>query len=63
MADHAIYIRPEPFGCGYDIVIEPPILHARYNAERGTVKAARRYADSIRIVTGFKVVDETGEPR
>ena len=57
---HAIIIRPEAFGCGFDVVIEPPIAFARYDQERPSVAAARRYAESLKVVTGFPIREETG---
>jgi hypothetical protein len=60
VAEHIIYIRPEAFGAGFDITVEPPAPWADFNRERPTLKAARRYAGSLRTVHGWRVKDETG---
>jgi hypothetical protein len=58
-----IVIRSEAFGCGYDIVIEPPAAWAHYDQERPTIRAARRYAESLKIVNpSWKIDDQSGEP-
>ena len=63
MADsHVIVIRPEPFGAGFDIAVEPAPAWANFNAERPTHRAATRYAESLRVVHGWKVRDEAGGP-
>lgn len=62
MVDHAIFIRPEPFGAGFDITVEPGPAWSNCNTERPTLRDARRYADSLKIVHGWPIRDETGEP-
>lgn len=61
MGDHTIFIRPEPFGAGFDITVEPSPNWSHCNAERPTLREARRYAESLKIVHGWSVRDETGE--
>ncbi|MBV9528531.1 hypothetical protein [Sphingomonas sp.] len=58
---HTIIIRPEAFGCGFDVLIDPPISYARYDQERPTLRAARRYAESLKVVTGFPIRDNNGD--
>lgn len=58
MADRKIFIRPAPFGQGFDVTVEPPTPWANFNQERPTLRAARRYADSLCIGHGWNVVDQ-----
>lgn len=60
VVERVIYIRPEAFGAGYDITVEPPAPWADFDCERPTLKAALRYATSLRTVHGWRVKDETG---
>lgn len=59
---HTIIIRPEPFGVGFDITVEPAPRWANFNAERPTISAARRYARSLATVHKWRIVDQSGEP-
>jgi hypothetical protein len=59
---HVIVIRHEPFDLGFDITVEPAPNWANFNAERPTITAARRYAESLRTVHGWKIRDQSGEP-
>ncbi|WP_420142312.1 hypothetical protein [Sphingomonas sp.] len=61
MADHVIFIRPEPFGVGFDITVEPGRAWSNCNTERPTLREAPRYADSPKNVHGWPIRDETGE--
>jgi hypothetical protein len=62
MADnHAIIIRPEPFGVGFDITVEPAPTWANFNVERPTIGAARRYACGLATVHKWRIVDQSGE--
>lgn len=61
MADpHTIVIRREAFGVGFDIIVEPAPSWANFAVERPTLKAARRYAESLRTVHGWKIRDDVG---
>lgn len=60
MVDHTIFIRPEAFGVGFDITVEPPVPWTSFDRERPTLKAAQRYAESLRTVHGWRIKDETG---
>jgi hypothetical protein len=62
MADPQILIRHEAFGAGFDITVEPKPAWASFDCERPTHHAARRYAESLRTVHGWRIRDETGEP-
>jgi hypothetical protein len=59
--DHVIHIRPEAFGAGFDITVEPPVAWTSFNCERPSLKAARRYADSLRTVHGWRIKEEIGD--
>lgn len=62
MSERKICIRPEAFGVGFDVNIEPPAPWARYDQERPTHRSARRYAESLRtIYPDWRIVDETGD--
>jgi hypothetical protein len=61
MTGPLIIIRSEPFGVGFDITVEPAPAWANFNAERPTIKAARRYAESLRKVHGWAMRDLSGE--
>lgn len=63
MSEHVIIIRGCPFGgATYDVVVEPAPAWASFNAERSTLKAARRYAQGLATVHKWRVADHTGEP-
>lgn len=61
MAEHVIIIRPEPFGVGFDITVEPSPAWGNFNQERPDHRAARRYAESLKVVNGWCIRDEPGE--
>ena len=56
-----IFIRPEPFGCGFDVTVEPAPEWINMARERPTHREAQRYALGLRAVHGWRIVDETGE--
>jgi hypothetical protein len=59
---HSIVIRPEPFGAGFDITVEPGPAWSNCNTERRTLREARRYAESLRVVhPAWPIRDETRE--
>lgn len=58
MPERRIIIRAGA-GAGFDVVVEPPPEWTNHNRERATHRAARRYADSLRIVHGWPVVDQS----
>ena len=58
--EHTIVIRPEAFGAGFDIVVEPAVPWTSFDRERPTFKAARRYAESLRTVHGWRIREEIG---
>lgn len=61
---HQITIRACPFGGStFDITVEPAPAWACFDAERPTIRAARRYAESLKTVHGWKVVDKSGEAK
>ncbi|NIJ32790.1 hypothetical protein [Sphingomonas oligoaromativorans] len=61
MAEPQIIIRREPFGIGFDITVEPKPAWTSFNCERPTLHAARRYAEGLHTVHGWRIRDETGE--
>lgn len=54
-----IVIRPT--GDAFSIAIEPPPEWTGLDRERPTLRDARRYAEGLRIVHGWKVADQTKE--
>lgn len=60
MVERRIIIRPEAFGHGFDIVVEPAPGWTSYDVERPTHRDAIRYAKSLQVVHGWKIVDQTG---
>ena len=57
---HVIAIRPEPFGVGVDVMVEPPPTGVGHDREHRNVCDARRYADRLSKATGWPVVDHVG---
>jgi hypothetical protein len=60
-APHKVIITAEPFSCGFDIRIEPPVSWARFDVERSTYREAVRYAKGLRTIHGWPISDQTGE--
>jgi hypothetical protein len=59
MSEPRIYLRPEPFGVGFDVTIEPPLADGRkFDRELATYREARGYAGGLRMSLGLPVVDE-----
>ena len=54
-------ITPKVGSDGYDISIEPPPNWSNFNVSRPTPRAARRYAESLRIVHGWRIRDLSGD--
>jgi len=58
---HVIIICGCPFGgATYDVVVEPKPAWANFDRERPDLRAARRYAEGLRTVHGWKIRDESG---
>lgn len=60
-ASHTIYIRHEPFGCGFDVTVEPPVDGFNFDRECPDHKFARTYANGIKLHRGWPVIDQTME--
>lgn len=60
MPERRITIRTEPFGAGFEIVVVPAPGWTNYDVERPTHRDAMRYAQSLRVVHGWKIIDESG---
>jgi len=60
VAERRIYIRTEPLAHGFDITVEPPPEWTSYNTDRPTHAQALRYAESLKIVHGWRIFDEGG---
>jgi len=57
-ADRTIIIKPSLDGAAFDVVIEPAPHWAPFDAhDLPTYKAAKRKAEALRIVHGWKVKD------
>lgn len=61
VVEHVIVIRPEAFGIGFDVVVEPQPAWGSFACERRDHRSAKRCADHIRIAHGWPIRDETGE--
>ncbi|MDE0878315.1 MAG: hypothetical protein OSB00_06570 [Sphingomonas bacterium] len=59
--DHVVVIRPEPFGVGYDVTVEPSPAGDTFDKEYPTFAGARGYARGLRLYRGWPIRDETGE--
>jgi hypothetical protein len=57
---HKIIIAAQPFNCGFDIKIEPPVTWAHYDVERPTHHEALRYAKSLKTLHGWPIDDQIG---
>lgn len=58
---HTIVIKPEPFGGGYDVTIEPRPDGESFDREYPTFAGARGYARGLRLHRGWPIRDLTGE--
>ena len=58
--ERAVYIRPEVFGVGFDVVITPALDDGRnFDRECRTYREARGYSGGLRLSLGLRVIDET----
>jgi hypothetical protein len=55
----SIIIRQQPAGAGFSITLDPAPAWADFDRERPTHRAARRYAEGLRTVHGWKIRDES----
>lgn len=60
MADHRIVISEEAFGCGFDVVVEPPVEDESLDAEFRDYGKARAWADGLRRTRGWRIIDRSG---
>jgi len=58
---HQVFIRPEVFGAGFDVIVEPPIARPSIDREFPAVSLARAYAAGVAAVSGWPIVDEVGD--
>lgn len=59
--DRAIIVSAEPFGCGFDVRVQPPLPDGRdYGRELPTIKAARDYASELRDELRLAILDQGG---
>jgi hypothetical protein len=59
--ERAIVISAEPFGCGFDVRVEPPMPDGRdYGQELPSIRRAREYAASLRDELRLPVRDRGG---
>lgn len=61
MPDRKIYIRPEAFGVGFDVLVRPVPEEESWDRGFANYRDARGYAGGIKLVRGWKIVDEAGE--
>lgn len=62
MAEPVIFIRPVPFGSGFDVVVEPALPDGRkLDREFADHRAAYGYAVGLRMTLRLPVVDQAGE--
>jgi hypothetical protein len=60
--EHRIIVRPEPFGFGADVVVEPPFQGAgNFDLGRPSIQAAQAYAETLSQRLGLSVIDLTQE--
>lgn len=57
-----VFIRPAMVGQVFDVSVDPPVAWSNFNQERPDIRSARRYAQSLKVVHGWGISDETGEP-
>lgn len=58
---HRIIVRPEAFGCGFDVVVDPPAPDEILDREFATHREARGYASGLRLTRRWPIVDQTDE--
>jgi len=58
---HTVVIKHEPFGSGYDVIVEPTPAGDTFDKEYATFAGARGYARGLRLYRGWPIRDETGE--
>ena len=56
-----ILVRPEAFGCGFDVVVEPTMPDRDVGRELPDYPRAMAFARVLRLEFGFPIVDRTGE--
>ena len=56
-----ILVRPEAFGCGFDVVVEPTMPDRDVGRELPDYPLAMAFARVLRLEFGFPIVDRTGE--
>jgi hypothetical protein len=62
MTEPVIFIRPVPFGVGFDVTVEPaPADGVARDREFPELKAARGYASGLRLTQRWPIHDQTGE--
>ena len=58
--EHRIVVRPEPFGSGADVVVEPAFhTGANFDASQRSIRAAQVYAATLGRRLGMPVIDLT----
>lgn len=55
-----IEIREEAFGCGFDVVVIPPLPDEPLDAEFRHYRQARAWADGLHRTRGWRIIDQTG---
>jgi hypothetical protein len=55
-----IEIREEPFSCGFDVVVIPPVPDEPLDAEFRHYRQAHAWADGLRRTRGWRIIDQTG---
>lgn len=58
--DHTIRIAPEPFGCGFDVTVEPVPTGVGHDRELPTYAEAKAYAERLSAAMGWPVLDQVG---
>ena len=59
--DRVILIEQEPFGCGFDVRIDPPVPGGgHHHREFGTREAAYGHADKLRTQLRLSIIDQSG---
>ena len=56
-----ILVRPEAFGCGFDVLIDPALPDQDVGREIQNHAHAMAFARVLRLEFGFPIVDHTGE--
>lgn len=63
MTERIIEIAEEAFGCGFDVMVKPPVPDEPLDAEFRDYSKARAWADGLHRTRGWRMIDKTGGER